>query len=86
MFARELRSRYPDQQQTKSENSDLVLEYMEKDYWGYYFADKKNRTVFWVDNIPIIQLVKGTYSPVQSGEHLGSFYSFYHWIPITSWQ
>ena len=44
-------------------------------YWGYYFADKEKRTVFWVDDMPIGQLVKGTYSPVQSGEHLGPFYN-----------
>lgn len=69
-MADELRGRFPEQQDT-SEHSDLVIELLESGRWVYYFADTARKTVFWVDEIPVKDLLADSFRYVQSGTHLG---------------
>lgn len=70
-MADELRGRFPEQQDISAEHSDLVIELLESGRWVYYFANTARNTVFWVDKMPVKDLLANSFCYIQSGTHLG---------------
>ena len=73
-LAKHLRGKIADRIELLSDHSELVIDRSPDDSWVYYFADKKKKTIFWVDNISLSTVLASCTRFVSSDSHLGRDY------------
>ncbi|EKM58111.1 uncharacterized protein PHACADRAFT_71630, partial [Phanerochaete carnosa HHB-10118-sp] len=71
--AKSLRKSLPEERQNTSE---LVLELLPDNVWGYYFADTAARMVFWNHAIDLADIIQSNPRFVVSDNHLGMSFQF----------
>lgn len=80
--ARDLRTQSRNYPETSAAVSDLVLTQLSHNRWGHYFADNKKDTVFWVNRVPVRDVVGTVLRYIPTEDHLDLIRESHYWCHV----
>ncbi|KIP03328.1 hypothetical protein PHLGIDRAFT_244963 [Phlebiopsis gigantea 11061_1 CR5-6] len=84
VLSQKLRGPMPHEERSSVHAAELVIAMgsIKNTQWGYYFADPRNKTVFWADPIPLSTILSKNLWFVSSNDHLGLELEAQYWEHI----